>query len=116
MKDYKMTDAKTIDTSPEHILYMAANALRREKRRMDKLSARGAEMTPQNNTQAQFEKANSNLNWQSMEVTKAEYIAHAAAVDAGIADVRETSYYETIEFNPSPFHRYNYSPPKPKIR
>ena len=95
-------------------LYVATRTLRQEIRRMEKLSIKSGNMTPQNNTPNQIEKVSADLNWQGMEVAKAEYVAHTAAVNAGIAEVRSRSYYSEVEFNPSAWHYYSYQPPLPK--
>lgn len=96
----------------QHIeaLFDAVKNLRDSSRKFDKL----CEKTSRDGlNQKQLQKANADANWQAMDLEKARIVAHVAAVDAGIADMRSGSYYERREFHPSGFHSYIYSPPKP---
>ncbi|MCE2029271.1 hypothetical protein [Sessilibacter corallicola] len=85
--------------------------LLKESKKFKKLSEKSSnpELSPK-----QSEKARTDTNWQAMHVKKLKYKAHALAVDVGIADVREPVEYETVIFNPSSFHAYEYTPDKPK--
>ena len=81
-----------------------------ERRKYERLSEKShTAATPKQN-----QKANVDLNWQAMELSKIEAALHAACVDADLADLREPSAYDDREFRPSGWHIYNFSPPKPR--
>lgn len=62
----------------------------------------------------QAQKLNADLNWQAMAIIKLEAELHAACVDGGVADLREPESYADRELRPSGWHRYHWSPTKPK--
>ena len=65
-------------------------------------------------SQKQVQKNGADLSWLGMDIEKAMHEAHAAAVDCGIADPR--AEYGTIDFRPSAFHQYRYTPTLPCCR
>lgn len=67
-------------------------------------------------TERQVQKNGADLSWVGMDIEKAIHEAHAAAVDCGIADPRAADRYGPVDFRPSRFHHYRYSPPKPRCR
>ena len=91
------------------VLYEAVKLLRKERRQMQRLSEKAGTVPL-----AKQQKLAADLNWQALHVAKLEHAAHAAAVDAGIADARRLEHYAPCEACPSPFHRYRVTPPKPK--
>ncbi|KZK82983.1 hypothetical protein PsAD13_03185 [Pseudovibrio sp. Ad13] len=91
-------------------LYEAVKLLHRERKKMETLSKKAFEATGQK----QIERTSTNLNFQALEVTKLEHRAHAAAVNCGLADLREEEHYESYEASPSAWHQYNVQPDKPE--
>lgn len=91
-------------------LYAAVKVLRDERRKMQRLSDKARD--------AEGHKARSkstvDLNWQAFHVTRLEHAAHAAAVNAGLADLRSREHYATYTVNLSGFHTYEMVPAKPK--
>jgi len=87
-----------------------SSELLRETKKLKKLSEKAGD---RDLSVKQATKARIDADWQAMHVRKLEYKAHAVAVDAGIADVREASEYEAITFNPDGWHEYQYTPDKP---
>lgn len=65
-------------------------------------------------TQRAVEKNAAELSWLGMDIDKAERAAHAAAVDCGIADPRSAAFYGDIDYRPSAFHHYRYTPARPR--
>jgi len=60
------------------------------------------------------QKANVDLNWQAFHVNRLEHVAHAAAVDCGLADVRNASHYVPYSVKLTGFHEYEVVPQKPR--
>lgn len=91
-------------------LYSAVKLLRDERRKMQKLSdkARDAEGHKSRS------KATVDLNWQAFHVNRLEHAAHAAAVDAGLADLRDQSAYATYSVKLTGWHEYEVVPAKPR--
>lgn len=80
------------------------------RKRQEKASGKDyTEMTPK-----QAQKASADMSWLGMEIDKLEREAHAAAVDCGIADAREAKHYDPVDYRPSGFHHYRYTPTKPE--
>lgn len=74
--------------------------------------AAGKEWSDMSPKQAQ--KASADASWLGMDIDKAEREAHAAAVDCGLADPRSPDSYATVDYHPSGFHHYQYTPRKPR--
>jgi hypothetical protein len=91
-------------------LFDAVKNLRDERRKMQKLSDRALAAEGPKASQ----KANVDLNWQAFHVNRLEHAAHAAAVDCGLADLREPSHYRTYSVKLTGFHEYEVVPPKPR--
>lgn len=89
----------------------AVKRLLTERRKMAKL---GDKCLRDGLSSKQAQKASTDLNWQAMGVAKVEAEVHAAAVDCGLADLREPEHYATRDLNPSPRHRYRWTPPRPR--
>ena len=91
-------------------LYDTVKNLRDERRKMQKLSdkARAAE------DQKARQKANVNLNWQAFHVNRIEHTVHAAAVDCGVADLRDRGAYEPYSVKLTGFHEYEVVPARPR--
>lgn len=89
-------------------LYASVRELRDERRKMEKLSEK-ARTAPIGKGQ----KANVDLNWQAFHVNRLEHAAHAAAVNCGIADVRDDDHYKPYTVKLSGFHEYEVVPQKP---
>jgi hypothetical protein len=62
----------------------------------------------------QAQKLNADLNWAGMDIDKIERELHVACVDAGIADLRDASHYDTRDYRPSGWHHYQWTPPQPR--
>lgn len=92
-------------------LYVAVKNLRSERIKAERLSLKAAQrgMSPK-----QSQKASVDLSWQAMHVAKLEADVHAAAVDAGIADLREPDHYRERTVRPSGWHEYLVIPAKPR--
>lgn len=82
-----------------------------ERKKYDRLSERAFSAS----TPRQSQKANVDLNWQAMAMSKIEASLHAACVDAGVADLRDAEAYGQQIFRPSGWHTYPFDPPKPRI-
>lgn len=67
-------------------------------------------------TQKQVQKNGADLSWLGMEIDKATREAHAAAVDCGIAEARPLAEYGPVDYRPSAFHHYRYTPTLPRCR
>ena len=67
-------------------------------------------------TQKQVQKNGADLSWIGMDIEKGIHEAHAAAVDCGIADPRPVDRYAPVDFRPSRFHHYRYTPTLPRCR
>ena len=91
-------------------LFDAVKNLRDERRKMAKLSDKALHA---NGTKAS-QKANVDLNWQAFHVNRLEHAAHAAAVDCGLADMREPNHYQPYSVKLTGFHEYEVVPPKPR--
>lgn len=91
-------------------LYAAVKNLRDERRKMQRLSdkARDADSARQRS------KSTVDLNWQAFHVTRLEHAAHAAAVDAGLADLRPADHYRPYTVNLSGWHTYEMVPALPR--
>lgn len=90
-------------------LYEAVKALRDERRKAERISKRAFAAEGR-----QRQKASVDLNWQAMHVERLTAAAHAAAVDAGIADLRDPSYYADRVSRPSAWHDYRWTPALPR--
>lgn len=91
-------------------LFEAVKVLRDERRKMAKLSDRAFNVE---GSKAQ-QKANVDLNWQAFHVGRLEHKAHAAAVNAGLAEPRPAERYEPYTVKLSGFHEYEVVPPLPR--
>lgn len=91
-------------------LFNAVKNLRDERRKMEKLSAKAFEAQ----TPKAIQKANVDLNWQAFHVNKIEHQVHAAAVDCGLADLREPGHYRPYSVKLTGFHEYEVIPSKPR--
>lgn len=91
-------------------LFNAVKNLRDERRKMQKLSERAFSAEGPKAIQ----KANVDLNWQAFHINKIEHEAHAAAVDCGLADLRDAGSYQTYSVKLTGFHEYEVNPPKPR--
>lgn len=91
-------------------LFDAVKALRDERRKMAKLSDKA--FTAEGSKAQQ--KANVDLNWQAFHVGRLEHKAHAAAVNAGLADPRPAERYEPYTVKLSGFHEYEVVPALPR--
>lgn len=91
-------------------LYEICRRLRDERKKAAKLSDRC--LSAPSGKAAQ--KANIDLNWAAMHVGKIEAELHAAAVDAGIADIRDASHYAERVARPSHWHAYPWTPAQPR--
>ena len=67
------------------------------------------------NTSRQAQKIASELNWSAMALLKIEIDLHVAAVDAGLADLRDASHYGEQTFRPSGWHEYRHTPQQPRL-
>jgi hypothetical protein len=65
-------------------------------------------------TPKQSQKAGTDLSWAAMDLIKQEAALHAACVDAGLADLRNSDAYAMRELRPSGWHVYAFDPPKPR--
>lgn len=92
------------------VLFEAVKNLRNERRKMEKLSERAFNAEGPKASQ----KANVDLNWQAFHVNRLEHVAHAAAVDCGLADLRDHSHYQPYSVKLTGFHEYEVVPPKPR--
>lgn len=80
------------------------------KKRQDALGGKDySDMSPK-----QVQKNGADMSWLGMDIEKAKHEAHAAAVDCGIANPR--AEYGSIDFRPSAFHHYRYTPTVPRCR
>ena len=91
-------------------LFAAVKNLRDGRRKMAKLSERAFSAEGVKARQ----KSTVDLNWQAFHVNRLEHVAHAAAVDCGLADLREPSHYEPYSVKLTGFHEYEVVPPKPR--
>lgn len=91
-------------------LFDAVKNLRDERRKMQKLSDKALAAECPRASQ----KANVDLNWQAFHVNRLEHVVHAAAVDCGVADVREPEHYRPYSVKLTGFHEYEVVPPKPR--
>jgi hypothetical protein len=87
-------------------LFDAVKHLRDERRKMERLSEKAmkADAGPA------YQKAVTNLNWQAHHVVRLEHTAHAAAVDCGLADLREPDHYRPYTVKLTGFHEYEVKP------
>lgn len=81
---------------------------------MRKRQAKANEKAWSDMSPKQAQKASADASWLGMEIDKAEREAHAAAVDCGLADPRQPESYGTVDYRPSRFHHYQYTPRKPR--
>jgi hypothetical protein len=65
-------------------------------------------------TPKRADKIQTEMNWLAMEIDKEERAVHAAAVDCGVADLRDPAHYADVEYRPSGFHYYTYTPAQPR--
>jgi len=90
-------------------LFATVKNLRDERRKMAKLSDKAF--------RAEGQKARSkstvDLDWQAFHVTRLEHVAHAAAVNAGIADMRGPDEYLPYSVKLTGFHEYEIVPTRP---
>lgn len=91
-------------------LYDAVKNLRDERRKMAKLSDKALHASGPKASQ----KANVDLNWQAFHVNRLEHVAHAVAVDCGLADLREPHHYQPYSVKLTGFHEYEVIPYKPR--
>lgn len=91
-----------------------AKRLRDEHRKYAKIQERGASLHYENSTPKQREKFTNDLNYQAHHIVKIEAELHAAAVDAGLADLREPEYYRKREWKPTGWHTYEWQPTQPR--
>lgn len=91
-------------------LFSAVKQLRDERRKMQRLSDKALHAEGPKASQ----KASVDLNWQAFHVNQIEHAVHAAAVDCGVADLRESSHYATYSVKLTGFHEYQVVPPKPR--
>lgn len=99
-----LTRLDTIDK-----LLMIAAQIRAEHRKYAKMQERAsAAVTPK-----QHQKANTDLNWQAFHIVRLETALHAAAVDAGVADLRERQHYAPRAVKLTGFHEYELVPALP---
>lgn len=95
-------------------LLSIARELVKEQKRQDKLIAKRAEMSPDTHTQKSIGNAGAAISFGAMALDKLRHEAHAAAVDCGIAEPRDS--YAPVTYYPSPLHVYQYQPPLPACR
>lgn len=91
-------------------LFEAVKVLRDERKKMAKLSHQAFQAE---GPKAQ-QKANVELNWQAFQVGRLEHKAHAAAVNAGVAEARAAERYAPYTVKLSGFHEYEVVPPLPR--
>lgn len=91
-------------------LFEICRRLRDERKKAARLSDRA--LSAASGKAAQ--KANVDLNWAAMHVGKIEAELHAAAVDAGIADLRDPDHYAERVAKPSSWHSYPWTPAQPR--
>ena len=91
-------------------LFNAVKNLRDERRKMQKLSDKALAAEGPKASQ----KANVDLNWQAFHVNRLEHTVHAAAVDCGLADLREPEHYRPYSVKLTGFHEYEVVPQKPR--
>jgi hypothetical protein len=91
-------------------LFVAVKNLRDERRKMEKLSDRAFSAESVKARQ----KSTVDLNWQAFHINRLEHVVHAAAVDCGLADLREPIHYEPYSVKLTGFHEYQVVPPKPR--
>ncbi|MCM8734617.1 hypothetical protein M5E06_10465 [Azospirillum sp. A1-3] len=97
----------------ERILEIAKR-LRDEHRKYAKIQERGASLSYANSTPKQREKFTNDLNYQAHHIVKIETELHAAAVDAGLAEIRDASEYKTRTWKPTGWHEYEWTPARPR--
>jgi len=90
-------------------LFEAVKLLRTERRKMAKLSERA-----RNADHSKAQKTTVDLNWQAFHVNRLEHAAHAAAVNCGLANLREPADYRPYSVKLTGFHEYEVVPPKPR--
>ena len=88
-------------------------AMARDAKKIVRLQQKESDLTFENSTQKARDRVRNDLNWAFMEFDKDTHEAHALAVEFGIASIRKPEAYEQIEYNPSGWHKYNYTPRKP---
>jgi hypothetical protein len=91
-------------------LFAICRRLLHERRRADKISGRILISSDPSATR----KANVDLNWLAMDIARIEAELHAAAVDAGLADLREASHYAERIAKPTGWHTYPWTPAQPR--
>lgn len=91
-------------------LFTAVKNLRDERRKMAKLSDKA--FTAEG--QKARSKSTVDLNWQAFHVTRLEHAAHAAAVNAGIADIRPADHYRPYTVKLTGWHEYEMVPAIPR--
>lgn len=97
----RLTDAERI--------YEIAKRLLAEQRKFDRMQSKDTkDYTPKQRT-----KHTNDLNYQAHEIVKIETQLHAAAVDAGLADLREPQHYAEKVWRPTGFHSYQWQPARP---
>jgi len=91
-------------------LFHAVKALRDERRKMEKLSQKSSEAPIGKSSR----RTNADLTRQAFHVMRLEHTAHAAAVNAGIADMRPASEYAPYAVKLNGFHEYKVVPQTPR--
>lgn len=91
-------------------LFTAVKNLRDERRKMAKLS----ECAFAADSVKARSKSTVDLNWQAFHVTRLEHAVHAAAVNAGLADIRSADHYRPYTVNLSGWHTYEMVPALPR--
>jgi hypothetical protein len=91
-------------------LFDAVKTLRDERRKMQRLSDKARDA----DGHKARSKATVDLNWQAFHVNRLEHAAHAAAVNACIADLREPAAYATYSVKLTGWHEYEVVPTKPR--
>lgn len=90
-------------------LFDAVKTLRDERRKMEKLSLKVAGMEGK-----RAAKGKADLDWSAFNIARAEHRAHAAAVDAGIAEPLPRAEYEPYSVKLNGFQEYRVQPDRPK--
>ena len=90
---------------------LTASLIKMRQRQAALSSKNFSDMTPK-----KAQQVSADQSWLGMEIDKAMREAHAAAVDLGIADPRSAESYGVIDYRPSAFHHYRYTPTAPRCR
>jgi hypothetical protein len=90
-------------------LFDLAKRLRDEHRKYARLSEKA-----QTAEGKAYQRVSVDLHHQAHHICTIEAEIHAAAVDAGLADLREPDHYRERTWKPDGWHEYRWTPAKPR--